>query len=237
MNDLRKISHTEELQLVVLPGNGSTSHVEHYESAWQHWHTVWLETFRSQDGVSHIFSDNFLRQDEIVALFLADQCVALVCHRYVNISLTSARNDSYFEGWAPGSLEAVRQDGPNIAIINQSSVLPEFRGQRVMGFALRELVAMLSLTHLYSIPVDAATAAVRSDRNMHSMCYALGAVALQANVNQHNSPVDLVAFYPRRKGLTLTSEANQLVEDLVKRKLGGFLTTPTNDLRRIPNAA
>lgn len=204
-------------QLVVLPGeNPSESIRPYYERAYAHWEKIWSATFKELDGKGILFSDNFTRQDEVICVFDGLLCVAMVCHRYVDLSLTSAVKDSYFEKWPEEALSGLTAHGHRILIGNQISVDPERRGRTADDISLKDLVSALSMWRLSQLDVDALPGTMRADRNMQNFLINGGATPLLRNVLFHNVPVDLVAFHPKVRPVTLPAATLKLVESLWK---------------------
>src|SRR5262249_55433586 len=141
-------------RLVVLPGANPPEEIRaDYERAYTHWSSVWDKTFKELDRRKiQLFSDDFTRQDEIFAIFHEPRCVAMVCHRFVDLSLESSRRDSYFKVWTPEAMEGLVKHGTRIMIGNQISVDPEYRGL-VNGLSLKTLVTAFTMMRIRQINI------------------------------------------------------------------------------------
>lgn len=201
------------LSLVAIEGDNQGSNKGLYHKAFQLWYDVWSQTFRELDDSKHIPSDDFTRQDEILALFHKEQCVALICHRYVETDNPAIWYDSYFNPWPSHAKEALRT-GKHLVIGSQISIHPDFRG-RSHGMSLKELIVHCSLSHLAKKDVDAITGVMRADKAMHHLFYACGAQPLERGLVFHNVPVDLVAFFPKTHPIQVPDTYKAAVNDLV----------------------
>lgn len=211
---------SESLQLVVLPGvNPSQKMRTYYDLAYAHWENIWEKTLREVDGANAFFSDNFTRQDEVYALFIDLQCVAMVCHRFVDLGRKSNRKDSYFQAWPEETLDKLVQYGNRVLIGSQISVDPNYRG-RHQGISLKDLVSGISMWRMRQMDIDALPGTMRADKNMQQFLYEAGAVPLQKGVTFHGLPADLVAFHPQVMPVNLPAPTEQLIETLWAKKKG-----------------
>lgn len=204
----------DNYKLFVIPGaRPSPEFTSIYELAYALWERVWTQTFRELDNADRLFSDDFTRQDEILCLFNRDVCIALVCHRYANFSVTSTSEDSYFRAWPQDAIHQLVSHGPMVVIGSQITVHPEYRKSAHNGGA-KNLITYLSMRCLCEVPVDAISGTMRSDKGMNHLFYQCGAFPLKTNINFHNVPVDLVAFFPRKRPLRIESEIQDIIEKL-----------------------
>src|SRR3954466_4957192 len=94
------------LKLVVLPGSGVPANARtYYEAAYATWKQVWKQTLLELDGSDQLHSDQFTRQDYIIAIFHGPLCVALCCFRRADFSMPGSIEDSWFKPWSLQSLE------------------------------------------------------------------------------------------------------------------------------------
>lgn len=208
------------LRFVALPGiNPPPNMKSYYEATYAHWELVWGQTFKELEGKDKIFSDNFTRQDEVFALFEGELCVAMVCHRYVDLSTVPGRKDSYFEAWPELAMKGLTAHGPRIFLANQISVHPEKRG-RSHGVSLKDLLSSFTVWHMRQLDVDAMTGTMRADKNMQNVLYDCGAIPLMKNVIFHNVPVDLLAFHPQVRPVTIQPDIEKMIETLWANRAG-----------------
>lgn len=210
----------ENLRLVVLAGAQPDDElVPYYDRAYQHWRRVWMSTFNELDGNKKLFSDNMSRQSEILAVFDGLTCIAMVCHRLTDFRTQAARADSYFEAWPQEALDSLTSHGCRVLVPNQFSIDADRRG-RVNGVSLKDILFTLSLWHMRDLDVDAITGTMRVDKNMNNFLYQSGAVPLMKDVMFHNVPVDLLAFYPKVKRITLPPDLEEVAANLWARAIG-----------------
>ncbi|MDJ0450532.1 hypothetical protein [Methylocystis sp. JR02] len=185
------------LRVVSLPGaNPSSAQLSDYKSAYAMWKMVWSETFRELDGLDKMFSDDFARQDEILCVFRGPVCLALGLMRWRDIELPSVREDSYFQMWPAEAIDGLRANGKDIIICCNLTIHPMARSN-ALGLPMKDVMMGLLIQRFLESGADAMTGAMRADRGMHKTTYRLGATPLATGLVHHNSPVDLVAFFPQ----------------------------------------
>jgi hypothetical protein len=162
-------------------------------SAYQCWKRCWTEMMRELDGVELASSDDFLRQDEIGALYCGSVCVGLSGYRWIDIGMPAARDDSYFKAWPKAALDAVEQRGRLVCVGSNLVVAPEWRG-RVEPMRIPQLLLELAVKRFVDSDADLMVGTMRNDRRMNEIVYHLGATALAQGLTHHNVPVDLVVF-------------------------------------------
>lgn len=185
---------TEDFKLVLINGaNCSPEFIPSYREVYSHWKKIWQTTFQELDGQSEIDSDNFSRQDEILALFHKDRCIAVACHRYADLLLPSLMDDTYFSSWPEEIKTKIQQMQGRIAIGNQISIDPAFR-KLPDGTAMKDVLLWFSLNHLKAQEINFVLGAVREDKSLDKLFAKYGAQILKQNVHLHNVPVTLVCF-------------------------------------------
>ena len=188
--------NSNDLSLIFIAGNQVESQmIESYKEIFSHWQRVWSETFKEVEGSQTLFSDDFTRQDEIMALFYKTTCISICCHRLGNLALPSFKKDSYFKAWSDESIQALAKDGQSIIIDSQISVDPEHR-KLEGGIRVIELMTCLSLQHLTQLKVSGITAAARNLRSMNQVFEKFNPVLLEKEVLLHGEETNLYAFYP-----------------------------------------
>jgi hypothetical protein len=163
------------------------------ERAYACWQKVWSAMLSDLDGTELKFSDDFTRQDEIGALFLGDDCVGLSGYRWLDLSLSLARKDSYFAPWPPELLDEIAAQTPRVCIGSNLVVSAPFR-DLLAPLKLGEVLLALAVRRFKESAAQIMLGTMRNNRAMNSHAYRFGARPLQTNVMSHNVPVDLVAF-------------------------------------------
>lgn len=210
----------EDFQLVTFSGNKVESQFQPYFSeGFKHWMSVWNQRFTEAGSRPLLVADNFTRQDDIFAIFHNEKCVAMICSRFCDLSYPNIKADSYFLPWPEIAYQKLREDGDFAAIGSQISVDQSYRGL-IEGFSLKNIVTILSMNYLFQTGVRAITGTMRADKNMHSMCYKLGAQKLAENIIMHGGPVELIGFFPKRFPLQLEPAEKALINQLWSNKIG-----------------
>src|SRR5580692_9143278 len=163
--------------------------------AYRCWSDVWKTTLRELDNLPDVPSDEFTRQDEVVALFHEYECIGLTCLRWVDTSRPMFLDDSYFKIWPKAATDAAREHGPRICIVSNLTVAAPWR--RARGLSVMEVLACLSLDRFLRSSGDAVVGTPRADRGVNRVCYGLGFRPLAREVVHHGVKIDLVGFYRR----------------------------------------
>jgi hypothetical protein len=158
------------------------------------WREVWFEALVELDGIEHLYSDEFTRQDEIAALFYGGVCVGLTGCRFVDISSALARDDSYFKVWPKSALDALAADGAHVCIGNNMTVRREWRG-RIGGISIKRVLMMLSIQRFLASGAHALAGTMRIGRAMDRLVYDLGFQPIVRGVVHHGVEVDLVGYF------------------------------------------
>lgn len=188
----------EDFQLILLPGsNPPEEYKSHYESAYACWRKNWEHAFKMEMGSeAWLSSDQFTRQDEILALFYQGQAVGVSCFRRVDFGLTSSKHDSYFEHWPETAIHALTRRGKRVLVISQFAIDMAFR-KTFQGTSLRDLLIGLSQARFSSDTwCETGATALRIQKHMEEAVYKVGATPLVRNMPYIlNQTVDLVAYF------------------------------------------
>ena len=206
------MNNSQNLTLHVF-SNGACGPAEQkaFEKTYALWKSVWGQTLKELDGLDVLTSDNFSRQHEILSLFIDDICVAIVCHRYVDLSLLSSRDDSYFKPWPQEAFKKLCAHGNKAAIGSQITIHSGYRGESPFG-RIKNVITSLSLRHLMDTDVDVIAGTMRADKGMNRLFYNCGAEPIESHVILHNVEVDLVAFFPKVNPIKIASESRDAIE-------------------------
>lgn len=189
-----------------------SSLLQDYKNIYHHWHSVWSQTFKEVSGSGMLFSDNFTRQDEIVAVMKDGKCISAVCHRLFDFRTTAPRNDSYFESWPEQAFNQLGKNGHTIVIAGQLSVDPEYRKTQ-SGIRMSELTTYLSLGRLQHLPISGISIAARNSRGMDSLFRVYQPETLCEEIILHGEPTSLFGLYPPTMSSTGVPEAIRTLGD------------------------
>ncbi len=217
------MNELEKMKLLVVTGASAD------EMTYRLWEQVWIQTFFELEGARDLSSDNFTRQHEILSLTLGGECIALVCHRYVDLSFPASHKDSYFKPWPKEVMKKLGQAGPHVAIGSQITIHPEFR-QSKNPLKIKNIITYLSLRCLKEKKIDAVTGVMRADKGMNNLFYQCGAEPLLKGILLHNVPVDLLAFFPKRAPLRIPLDYSDMIEKF-------WINRKSNNLMELPKAA
>ncbi len=187
-----------ELKLIIMPGSAPpTELVQHYEAAYLMWRTVWEEAaLEIEDFPKKVFSNDFVRQDEILAVFKGDECTSLGFWTELDMSLITSRQDQYFQSWDDESVSKLTMYGSYIGKYSFFTVAKNFRAwSREVNISLTDLQVGLFGYRLLESNCSAMTGTTRNNRKINFICTRGGAQLLKKDVMQYGSAVDLMAWY------------------------------------------
>jgi hypothetical protein len=221
-----KFLDRKDLKLVVLNGNNpNPEHKHYYNSAFAHWHRTWEEHFKERDGISALHSDNFTRQDDLLALFWKDVCISVICYRRSNMEFKANEFDSYFSPWDKESINQLCKHSQDVIVCSQVSVEPGYN--RIENTVkVTELMTFLSVHLAREAGVTAFTGTARKDKGMHNIFAKYGAQLIKSDVPLHNGFVDLMAFYPPKDDTGFNTSVVNLGYYLWRSKAGQLKNSP-----------
>ncbi|WP_413561442.1 hypothetical protein [Bdellovibrio sp. HCB209] len=183
-----------------------------YEQAYETFKQTWtaeLSTLKGQDV--RVPSNDFTRQDYIIALYKGDTCVALDCMREVSISSYVQTEDSWFQPWDKKHFATMQKQGHDRAIVNSYfTVHNDFR-RTVQGESVNAAYLAGALSVLYQVELDCSImlGMMRNNRSMNALGASLGGAPIDTIV--HNDlPTDLFVY---EKGAVI--KASQKFPDYV----------------------
>jgi hypothetical protein len=172
----------------------SNVHSRDLTEAYDLWLTVWQKTFKELGKSSLINSDDFSRQDEIVALFDGSTCAALSFGRIVDTDSSIARHDSYFDAWAFGDTDHLKQNGSLVYISSYFTVAEEYRGTDTKDQLMRALIRQFECSR-----ADVLAATTRNDRCVNKLVARYGFETIRTGAVMHGVDVDLMAYFRGQK--------------------------------------
>lgn len=200
---------------VILPGHRpEASGARLHDAAYTCWYETWSAAFRELRKDAPLFSDAFSRQDEICALFLGEECVAMSFMTLIDLELPSGRADSYFHNWSDQACGALARDGSRV-VVNSNFTVHASARRASPGFSIKDALVGLCTERFLESKGSAMTGAMRKDRNMHELVRRWGAITLEEDrPSGYGDLVDLVAFYKpevrRRPEVALDATVQEL---------------------------
>ncbi len=168
-------------------------------SAYELWRDEWQATFAELEGITHIHSDEFVRQDEISVLSIGQRCVSVTGLRWLDLSLPMAREDSYFTGWPE---DVVQRLGSGVVGISGNTIVrSEWRGTLVDPSAelqgnpmpLSLATVALAIRRFMEVGTENVIGVTRNDRSMNRVAEAVGAIKL-GQIKLHGVDSDLIVI-------------------------------------------
>jgi GNAT superfamily N-acetyltransferase len=172
-----------KIKLYLFPGNyQGGEHQEAYEKAFTCWREVWESVFKNEmNQEKHLYADDFLRQDQVVALFAQGQCVGVAFMRTVNLKSSVVQNDSFFRFWQEEHRDKILKTSSHISLASYFTVHPDFR-QQGFGVCWKTLLLGLFVEAFRHGETDLMITAARKVRSNEKLCRKLGAKTLASDV-------------------------------------------------------
>lgn len=214
---MQKSPPDPNIQLVVIPARFvHADYREYYNQAYNLWKSVWAETYEALDGLDHLCSDDFTRQDEILCLFSGRKCVALVFFRFIDLQDHAHRDDTYFKVWPDEAMTGLKREGSKV-LLGSYITTDESVRRGSLGISIKDLLVNLSVKKFIASSANAMTGVMRNNKGMSKCVYNVGAETLVQNHMAHNVSVDIVAYF--KKTVRVAEEYKFLVDRLWKNKI------------------
>lgn len=187
-----------ELQLILLPGKcPPQEYLEYYLKAYHCWREVWEDAYKKElHQDKFLVSDDFTRQDEILALFHKGECTGMIFLKYVEATEDPVIQDSYFKVWPEIAFRKLCSQGPKVIVSSQFTVHFKYRKNN-SGIPWKDLLMALIMERFRHSDQHAMTGTMRLVKNMGETTYKGGAVPLVRNIaySSEEDRVDLVAAF------------------------------------------
>lgn len=188
----------QQLGLTTTILDPSNVHSRDLTAAYYVWLTVWQKTFKELGKSPRFPSDDFSRQDEIVALFDAEgDCAALSFGRIVDLDSSIARHDSYFDAWNVDDIvHLTRRASPLVYISSYFTVAEAYRGTDTKDQLMRAIIRQFECSR-----ADVLAATTRNDRGVDKLVarYGFETIRARAGAVLHGADVDLMAYFRGQK--------------------------------------
>lgn len=201
MSDEIEIVDFDKIDVYLL--NGNLKHTPKnlhgiYNKAFKSWHETW-DDFLHQEHHSpeKLNSNEFTRQDEVLALFYQGECFAVTFFKEVNWDDPTAHLDAYFNPWNNEAIEGLTARGKNILICSQFTVSKYFRARKA-NVPWKYILSAFNMKRFLESTADAMTGTMRVKKGMGRMSVEAGATPLALSVvcaDHEEEPADLVAFF------------------------------------------
>lgn len=159
------------------------------QTVYDSWYKVWKKVFSADNRDFEPNTDDFLRQDAIVAIFYdgpTPQLVGFHLYSFFDLRWKLNSKHSYFHGIDPKSFELLQKKNLNHAMtMEYLTVLPEFRKQ-VSHIPWGEVIIALGLQFMKSTHGDMAFGTARCDVKVDEMAAKLGFENLQAAIQKYD---------------------------------------------------
>lgn len=186
-----------------------------YEQAYETFKSTWSEEFSSIKGQEVLVpSNDFTRQDYIIAVYNGDTCVALDCMREVSIKSYVQTDDSWFQPWEKKHFENFLARGNEQVLVNSYFTVHKDYRRTIEGGNINTAFLTGCLSVLYQVELDFALmlGMMRNNRSMNSLGKMWGGDALET-VSHNGIPTDLFVF-EKNKIITTSQKFPKYVLDM-----------------------
>lgn len=154
---------------------------EYYQLAYQKWKEAWQEVAQKEMGIksSIFYSDDFTRQDHIVALFNHRSCIGMAFMREMDLRISCLTEDSCFRFWPLHELERLIRLHQHVVIASYFTITPQYRKSHVEW---KTLFLSLYLDYFSELKSKIMVTAARKLKSNEKLCYQLGAKPLLKDV-------------------------------------------------------
>ena len=168
---------------------------EIYHAAYACWMGVWTETYRELCQKDKIMSDDFTRQDEILALFQGSKCLGMVFMRSDSFSDPAMWHDSYFSVWPAFAIKRLTRHGSQFTICSYMTCAQDERGKPIEGkMKLQELLMALASRRFLELNTDVMVGTPRLAVGMGNSCTLAGGTRIFMGQKMHGVDVECVEF-------------------------------------------
>ncbi|MFA5583119.1 MAG: hypothetical protein WDA09_02805 [Bacteriovoracaceae bacterium] len=178
-----KIAPAHKLQLKVFGHHIFLSEEDkkYYQIAYESWKQVWQDVQQQEMGLKEtsFYSDEFTRQDHIIALFDRDNCVGIAFMREIDLDLNCIKEDSSFRFWPKTQLLSLNKKQNRIVIATSFTITPQYRRGEIEW---KTLFLSLYLDYFSQLQTSIMVTAARKVKSNEKLCYQLGAKPLMRNV-------------------------------------------------------
>lgn len=229
MSTENEIIDFNDIDVYLIPGNlrYTPAHLHSiYKKTFKCWHETWDE-FYHQEHTSEqkLNSNEFTRQDEVLALFYKGECFAVTFFKEVDWSDETAALDAYFNPWTEEAIMGLRREGDKILICSQFTVAKNFR-QRKTDIPWKYILSGFNMKRFLESDAHAMTGTMRVKKGMGRMSLEAGATMLAQNVvckNHEDEPADLVGFFHKEVQSVYENNPYRAEFDAVWERLNGRL--------------
>ena len=164
------------------------------------WKRNWSEVFDNLALNKIVYSNDFIRQDYILAVFDGDKCAALILLRKIDLKCPTSFADSWFgEGWVKSDFEAF-EHYKHCYIFSSYTVDKGYRknesARKVSGHQTlaQMLGCVANLFLLEHTDFELGFGTLNNARKMPELCKYFGSRTIRKEANYLKAPADLVYF-------------------------------------------
>jgi hypothetical protein len=178
------------------------------------------------NNTEYMPSDNFTRQDEVLALFYKGECAGVTFFKWIDGNELPVIDDSYFKHWPEIAFRKLCLQGNHLVISSQFTLNFNFR-KNFMNLPWKDLLMALVAKRFVLSGCDAMAGTTRLAKNVGEVAYRTGASSLiksMAFANEEDR-VDLVAWYSGKVGDSTVPGIAALVNDIYASRTTALVKT------------
>lgn len=181
---------------------------EDFRAAYEMWKKSWWDVFEQIEKPYLMHSDQFMRQDSILALFCNNKCAGLSFFSEADMNERFWNEDSYFSVWPQLAIKKLTAQGNRVLVCSYFTVSHEFRKTHT-NISTKDVLLGLLVRYFMTTSSDVMTGSLRNSKGINSLCYRWGALPLMQEVKFNHESNDLVGFF---RSSIKDADDTQLVE-------------------------
>ncbi len=213
-----KDSGIESFNLVILPCKFPTYEAAfYYNCTYNFWHEHWQSTLSKVAGLNKLYSDDFIRQDEVICIFHKNTPISIMLHSYYDLSFPSHTENSFFKYFSKEVLEEIRGKGTSLVMtMGYLATDPAWR-KNFFERPMAEVTISFSIKSFLSSAASQLVCFTRNDRKINQLVQKHGGLSMVQDLQVHNIASDIIRL--NMTSAKIPDENVDFVEELWRRRI------------------
>lgn len=199
------------------------------QSVYDSWYQVWKAVFSADNRDFEPDTDDFLRQNTVVAIFYENREPELVgfhLYSFFDLRQKLRGKHSYFQGVTADSFQSLKNRDLNCVMsMEYLTVMPKFRKQ-VSQIPWGEVIIALGLKYMQTTSGDTAFGTARRDVKVDNMASKLGFENLQESIFKYDYECAVITCPKSRICDHPDAPTNNLIQQLWNERIDFRETQP-----------
>ena len=175
----------------------SHENINELNEAYRCWCENWNWTIKNDfKNNASLYSNEFLEQDYIVALFDNEHCFGVGLLRTLDLRFNGVHADIWLGQWTKSAIKKVSQNNNKVVICSYNIIEPEYRKENENNLKAFDLLTYAMSRQSVNMGHDAVLGMSRNTRKVNRQGYTFGATAIEQGVmnKKIKEPTDLLLF-------------------------------------------